>query len=411
MSDYDPAADLPTSAELAQIVARDVMSGRLALGDLFPMIPLDNMADYVVAETHQRELRRPPLDVYVERDLLNLRSRHQARELFQAEQRVGRALQRPDPVQLGAFLAEPDLPVAYRVDKLWPSGGRIVLAAKNKAGKTTLTGNLIRSLADGDPFLDTFFVQPVQRVVLIDDEMSEQQLRSWLRRQGIAKVDAVDVVLLRGRASTFDILDPQVRSEWAQAIGPADVLIFDCLRPALDALGLDESHESGRFLEALDALMAEAGIGELLLVHHMGHTDERSRGDSRLEDWPDAKWRLLRSDGAGEAGPRFFSAYGRDVDQPEAMLTFDPQTLRLGVAGGTRSAQRDADLASAVVDAVTDEPGINVNGLKACLASYPGADKKLRGVVTRLQADGVLHVEPGPNNQQKHYLRDGVDLL
>jgi hypothetical protein len=47
-----------------------------------------------------------------------------------------------------------------------------------------------------------------------------------------------------------------VRAEWARKLRDLDaaVVILDCLRPVLDALGLDESHDAGRLLVALDEL-------------------------------------------------------------------------------------------------------------------------------------------------------------
>lgn len=82
---------------------------------------------------------------------------------------------------------------------------------------------------------------------------------------------------------------------------------LDCLRPVLDSLGLDENHDTGRVLVALDELAASAGVGEFALIHHMGHAGERSRGDSRLRDWPDAELRIVRADD-DPASPRFFTA-------------------------------------------------------------------------------------------------------
>lgn len=107
------------------------------------------------------------------------------------------------------------------------------------------------------------------------------------------------------------------------------MLIFDCLRPALDALPLSEDKEAGRFLEFLDELAAEACIGELLTIHHMGHVGERSRGDSRILDWPDAVWKLVKDAEDDSTGPasvlRYLSAYGRDVDVSD--LPFDESHL------------------------------------------------------------------------------------
>lgn len=93
-----------------------------------------------------------------------------------------------------------------RVEGLWPSGGaKVLCAAAAGAGKTTLSGNLVRSLADGDPFLDGFAVnQSAERIVIIDNEMTKEMLKRWLRRQGVRNSAAVvDVVNLRGQAGLF----------------------------------------------------------------------------------------------------------------------------------------------------------------------------------------------------------------
>jgi hypothetical protein len=81
------------------------------------------------------------------------------------------------------------------------------------------------------------------------------------------------------------------------------MLILDCLRPILDATGLKEGNEAGVFLVAFDALLKQAGIAEAGIAHHMGHVGERFRGDSRLGDWPDAEWRLVRHDPDDPASP------------------------------------------------------------------------------------------------------------
>jgi len=199
--------------------------------------------------------------------------------------------------RLDDFLDVVDEDATYRIAGLWPTGGRVVLAAARKAGKSTMLGNLIRSLVDGHPFLGVYDVQQTTgRVVLIDDELDERMLRRWLRDQGIEHTERVAVVPLRGRVADLDLLDTATRTRWAALLREhdAEVLLLDCLRPVLDSLGLSEDKDAGRFLVALDALLAEAGITEAVVAHHMGHHGERSRGDSRLRDWPDAEWRVVR---------------------------------------------------------------------------------------------------------------------
>jgi hypothetical protein len=165
-------------------------------------------------------------------------------------------------------------------------------------------------------------------VVLIDDELDERTLRRWLTDQDITNAERVEVVSLRGRVAEFGILTAEGRAPWVEMLTGADVVIVDCLRPMLDALGISESVGAGKFLLALDALLKEAGIGEAVLVHHFGHEADRARGSSRLLDWADANWRLTRN-GIEPDAPRWFTAYGRDVDVPSARLWFDADRRRL----------------------------------------------------------------------------------
>lgn len=250
-------------------------------------------------------------------------------------------------------------PTPMRIDKVMPDGGRVMLSAPYKAGKTTMIGNLIRSLVDGDSFLDAFPVnKPAKRLVLIDTEMSQDMLRDWLGKQNIKNTKAVvDVICLRGQVSMFNILEERRRNEWATHLRElrCDYLIFDCLRPVLDALGLDENREAGKFLDAFDALLDQSGInGNATMIQHMGHSNERARGDSRLQDWPDAIWKLVRSDSKDDFSTRCFSATGRDVEVPEGMLEYDPVTRHLkyrdGVNRGT--AKKQPRLASAIAEIV-----------------------------------------------------------
>jgi hypothetical protein len=173
-------------------------------------------------------------------------------------------------------------------------------------------------------------------VTLLDFEMDPRKIRQWLRDQRIKYTSHVHVIALRGRVSSFDILDAQVRSQWAARLRGSDVAVFDCLRPILDALGLDENRDAGRLLMAIDELLSEAGVPEALIVHHMGHSGERSRGDSRIIDWPDATWKLVRENAELDNSARYFSAYGRDVYQAESRLEYDSATRRLALRSGTR---------------------------------------------------------------------------
>jgi hypothetical protein len=361
-----------------------------------------------------------------------LRIKDLAARAFRKEQQA--ELAPPVFVDLGSFLAVEDDPATHRIDDLWPAGGRVLLAAAFKAGKSTTVGNLIRSLVDGHPFLGAFATAPVERkVVLLDNELDERNLRRWLRDQGIGNVGQVVVVPMRGKVGTFDLLDPTVRSQWAAQIREigADVVIFDCLRPVLDALGLSEDKDAGRFLVQFDALLAEADVPEALVVHHTGHDGERSRGDSRLRDWPDAEWRITRlRDGDGPidpAAPRFFAAYGRDVEVAEGRLEYDPASRRLSyVEGNRKDAKEEGATArwSPVVMGVLREaapvgakgetlPGWTRNAawthlsrLKKEEGAQIPSRRDMEATFDRLEEQRLIMGSPGPNNGRYFTLTD-----
>lgn len=346
--------------------------------DTDPSMVFDVVGDEPGMEPVVREPVAADLRVLVEREKLRLQARRLAeKELRDAETVQGEL---PRVVGLDTFLDEPDEPTMYRVQGFWPTAGRVVLAAQFKAGKTTLVGNVVRCLVDGEPFLDQFFVGQAGRVLLADNEMSPGQLRVWLRDQKTQHPEWVGLVSLRGNVSSFNILDERIRERWANHLGAADVLIFDCLRPVLDALALDENKDAGRFLVALDELAQQAGIKEVLLVHHMGHNNERSRGDSRILDWPDATWNLVMGDG----GARYLSARGRDVDQPEMQLDMDPTTRHLSAVGGSRAEQKATDTDDEVLAAV------NAKGPQSGRDLEEALGRVARAAIKRLVASGQL---------------------
>lgn len=262
----------------------------------------------------------------------------------------------PAPVDLAGFIAaHADDETAWLLEGLWPLGGRVMLTAPAKGGKTTMMGTLIRTLADGAAFLDRFpalnLSETGGRVVVLDTEMTEGHLARWLRAVSVHHPERVRVVSLRGRVHTLDPTEPDNRAAWARLLAGAQTVILDPVGPVLAALGLEEnsSTDVGRFLTGWDALMAEAGVQNSMLVHHHGHGGERARGSSKFADSCDALWTLVR-DGDTTDAPRYFRAMGRDVDVSEGRLLFDPVTRRLSMGDGSRRDAAGADLVPDLVE-------------------------------------------------------------
>src|SRR5690606_21823418 len=151
----------------------------------------------------QQQTRHTPetFDERVEEELQRLLVRDAAQRRFRRETRPPQPL--PEILTLRERLQRPQPPIAWRIEGWQPAGTRVLLAAQYKAGKTTLTGNLTRCLVDNQPWLNTAAVQPIVtgHVTILDFEMSERQLDSWLGDQGIERDDKVLIVPLRGKRS------------------------------------------------------------------------------------------------------------------------------------------------------------------------------------------------------------------
>ena len=90
----------------------------------------------------------------IEVELDKLRIRREAKRRLDDEERPLVIL--PAVKSLTTLLEEPDAPTRYRIEDVAPADGRVIISAQYKAGKTTIIGNLARSLMDGDPFLGRF---------------------------------------------------------------------------------------------------------------------------------------------------------------------------------------------------------------------------------------------------------------
>jgi len=261
---------------------------------------------------------------------------------------------------LAQFLNQPDEEESYRINKLWPAEGRVLLAAAAKTGKTTLVAaNLIPALVDGTPFLNSFTPTPTtRRVALLNMEVGPRTLRRWMREADIYNTDNVLVVNLRGKAGSLQLNSDAGRKQTAQFLADhdTDIVILDPLAPLLASLGLDENSNAdvAQFFAWWSETLSLAGVTDDLVVHHTGHAGDRSRGASRLLDEPDAIWTLTKGQEVEPTdqdpfpmAPRFLGAYGRDVDLPARRLQFDPTTRNLNLTdelqGASGNVSRNLD--------------------------------------------------------------------
>lgn len=251
---------------------------------------------------------------------------------------------------------KPRNPTKYKVDQLWPLGGNVLFAAPAKWGKSTVMMNLIRSLLTKEAFLGEFPVQQVaadEKILLVDFEMSEDRVISELLAQDWSPEydERLLVRTLRGEASTFDLRNEQAFQYWVDYCLEHNVqtLILDPLAPLMGYMNIEENDNTtvNQFFERLNTLKTKAGVRDLMVVHHCGHTaDWRPRGASRFNDWPDALW-LCKLDGDIDDDPdRKFFVRGRDVGENfngAGLITRTANDKILQFAHGASSSRQDTN--------------------------------------------------------------------
>lgn len=235
-----------------------------------------------------------------------------------------------------------DLPqTAYLIDSLLPEGANLLVAAEAKAGKSTLALNMARALVDGVDLFGRLRVNATSRVGWWNLELNTATAVNWMRDLGLADPDALAALHLRGHS--MPLLAPVVQTwavEWLLK-HRVDTWIIDPWGTLYD--GEENSNSEVRdFLKALDEIKQRAGVRQLVLITHTGHQakatdDVRTRGASKLRDWPDVLVEYRRGSTAdGTADKRYMQAHGRDIDLPELGLDYEPSTRALTFAGGSR---------------------------------------------------------------------------
>lgn len=371
----------------------------LSMSDLFP--PRDEPRRESEGDrwTWQGDLEKD-----VQKALARLRVTERARELLsqeKAEQEFSPPPYTRNLVEdLAAKASRP--PVPWVIEGLHRDGFNASLVAQFKTGKTTFLLNLVAALADGLPFLGSYPVTPC-RVGIWNFEMDEDQLLDWLISVGVTRPDRVSTLNLRnGRLPLDTPVGHRFAVSWLRDLGIEFLLIDTFAAAGADLADFNENSNSdaARYFRLLDEIKAEAGVRNLWLTAHTGRApmaegEERARGATRLDDWVDVRHLLLRVENA-----RFHRAEGRGVNIAESALCFDPETLRLTYAGGTRADSRRDDLISRIVAAVIAEPGVNKSTLRKRLGGRAlGVDEAIDQAVR----DRLIHLVEGPNNSRLHF--------
>lgn len=336
-------------------------------------------------------------DEMVKRELAILRAREEAKRVYATERAALEFREPPSVLTLREQLLLPRDPVTFTIDKLLPLGGNVLLTAQYKTGKTTLMENLLKSYADGEPFLGRFEVRPhTGRIAIFNYELSQAQFDQWLEEAQIANPDRVSVLHARGYRLPLTV--PRVEDWLVSWLRDHDTAVWIADPFARAAVGTDENSNTdvGVWLDTFDVIKERAGVSEGILPTHTGRAEqeagqERARGATRLDDWADARWLLTKD----KEGVRYFRATGRDVDVPEEKLTYDETTRAYRFGGWDRHGEERKRIEERVYAYVVLNPGLSTGAIeKGC----EGGTNAIRAALRELRKAHRVRSEEGPKN-------------
>ncbi|WP_267912402.1 AAA family ATPase [Mycobacterium intracellulare] len=242
-----------------------------------------------------------------------------------------------ESTELGAVphqLETVDTTTVYVVEDLFPDTAICQLSAQYKIGKTTLVTNLMYSLATGEPFLRRFRVKFAGNIAHWNMEVSQNTLLGWYRKNGMPEEALEKCFPLSVRGNLSLDFNNETVVQWAIA-WLQDNNIQAWIIDPLSKLYRDDENSSTAFNQwwlRLEHIAREAGLKLVMVVHHTGHANDRSRGTSAMMGNPDVLLSYTHSGNLGDNPPnnlRYLTALGRDVDLPSTEIDWEPETNTL----------------------------------------------------------------------------------
>lgn len=300
------------------------------------------------------------LDEQVQK-ILRARDAKRAADLIEAE-RGYTELPPETSWRLSDALVNPPEPMPFLIEGMAGIKHNVIITAQYKTGKTSfLLGSLVSALVDGEDFLGQFPVTGQSTVGHWNCEMDPRELLDdYLRPVGMKNPDRLVVQNLRGH--NVNILTPLGRAstvKWLKDNG-VKVWTIDSLARLARMCGVPEkdNDEMLSVLMVVDQIKEEAGVDACFIIAHTGRAQmeegqERARGATVIDDWPDARWIMTRD---GEV--RFLSVEGRGVAMQTTSLEFNEDTRRSVLGMGNKADVRIQGVVQTVADIVRAHPGI-----------------------------------------------------
>lgn len=311
-----------------------------------------------------------------------------------------------------SLLLQTEIPeLKYAIEDILPENGNAILFAQFKSGKTTFILEVVRALCDKEQFLGRFNVNTDGNVALWNYELDAAMMVTWLKDTNLQHPEKLRLLNLRGKRVPLDTKYGQEWTiDWLRRNEVRTWIIDPAVRAMIGWGDENDNHAVTVFTDKLDEIKERAGVKELIVAHHTGRAEqaageERARGATRWDDWPDSRWILTKMIGSET---RFIRMTGRGNDFPERALSYDPQRRRVALVGGgdplasaDRSTVANETLKVQLLDVITNSPGLTKN--KVMDACGITSQRAVGPALSALESEGKIHTIDGPNRSKLHY--------
>ncbi|MDA8625254.1 AAA family ATPase [Alphaproteobacteria bacterium] len=207
----------------------------------------------------------------------------------------------PRPVTLPGLMAAEIPPRNFIVDPIIKQKDMVEVVAAAGVGKTTFLTSLVAAIASGRQAFGRWTVSEPQSVLVIDGEMTAEELRrkmaAALQQYGIEASEVHNIAYLSrdyGNIGFSDLSSPEARKQIVHQARDFDIVAIDNLSCLINQ-GSENEAESFRPVRNLLLDLKSDGKTSICL-HHTGKNGDKPRGTSTREDSMDTVIRLRKSD-------------------------------------------------------------------------------------------------------------------
>lgn len=194
---------------------------------------------------------------------------------------------------------EPPTPL---IDGVLDKGTIALLSGKFGTYKTFVSLAWACSIATGQAWEGLEVVTPGPVLYVAGEGCSglRARVRAWeIGQYGGRRIAADRLAVLNGRVKLTDADEMLVLGEFIRELRPV-LVVFDTLHQCAPGMDENSSKDMGTVLGAVAELRERFGV-TALLNHHTGHSGDRARGSSALEDDVDTSWVINLADAESRA--------------------------------------------------------------------------------------------------------------